>query len=302
MCGRLGKDGRVANAGLRKYRFAVCIVGALAGVVSAIGATQPGAAPVKHLASPVYSGESLKLADGTTIAYYVRPSRGQTLVLIPGSWGDYRVFDGLVAGLSKDLQIVVVELRGHGRSGPPTLNGSIEMFADDVLQVVKHLKLSNYLAGGHSIGGMIAIEIAGRNPDGLKGIVSMEGWTKAAVQQEAFGASAKSPVNPDLKKDADAAAARVKGKLTKEQIDSFETIWRRWDGSRILESTPLPVLEIWGDRGLPRPTRAQLHIPERSTIHLVWLTGASHNYLLEHPGNVAIAINGFVTQVGAKSP
>ena len=36
------------------------------------------------------------------------------------------------------------------------------------------------------IGGMIALEIAGRRPAGLRGVIALEGWVHHTVQRNAF--------------------------------------------------------------------------------------------------------------------
>ena len=56
----------------------------------------------------------------------------------------------------------------------------------------------------------------------------------------------------------------------------------------------IPVLEVWGDRNRPRPSRRQRRIPERPNIQLQWMAGASHSLPLERPQEVAEAINRFV--------
>lgn len=72
------------------------------------------------------------------------------------------MFADMVQTLDPGLRLVIVELRGCGESWPPTLNASIELFAEDVLRVVDALKLTRFYIGGHSIGGMIPIEAAKR--------------------------------------------------------------------------------------------------------------------------------------------
>jgi pimeloyl-ACP methyl ester carboxylesterase len=247
-----------------------------------------------------FTHDTVTVADGSRIAYHVREASGPVLMLIPGSWGDYRVFDELLKGLDPKFRVVIVEMRGHGGSWPPTMNGSIEMFADDVLAVVEHLQLNRWSVGGHSIGGMIAIEIAGRNPPGLAGAISMEGWTNYRVQGEAFGNTDAPTLSPEQAVEREKTHARVKDRLTEEQRKSFGSIWRQWDGTRALETTAVPVLEIWGDRARPRPSRELLQIPDRDTIKLVWIAGTSHTYLIERPGEVASAINAFMAEQTVK--
>ncbi|NUM54485.1 MAG: alpha/beta hydrolase [Candidatus Hydrogenedentes bacterium] len=224
----------------------------------------------------------------------MREGRGPCIVLIPGSWGDWRVYDRVVERLPEEFQIVIVELRGHGRSQPPTLDGSIESFADDVRRVTDALRLPHYFVGGHSIGGMVAIEIAGRNPNELDGVISIEGWTHHTVVKNAFGTSPIEPSSAAKKALIAADRERVQRNLTEEQIKAFGAIWRRWNGRAILDTTPLPVLEIWGDRSAPRPTLDALQIPDRSNIELVWVANASHYLLVEDPEAVANAITTFI--------
>ena len=54
------------------------------------------------------------------------------------------------------------------------------------------------------------------------------------------------------------------------------------------------MLEVWGDRNQPRPSRRQMRIPERANIQLRWVPGASHSLPLEKPQEVADAIDRFV--------
>ncbi|MFH1744498.1 MAG: alpha/beta fold hydrolase [bacterium] len=249
-----------------------------------------------------YRHHNITLPDGGKLAYHVRPGEGPCLVLIPGSWGDYRVYDQTVASLSSALRVVIVELRGHGDSWPPTLDGSIELFAEDVLRVVDTLNLRRFYVGGHSIGGMIAIEAAGRRPEAVAGAISIEGWTHYQVQKDAFGHVTGTTLSATQEEQRMANRARVRDRLTDEQIASFASIWRRWDGYPILATTTVPILELWGDRGHPCPDRKTMRIPDRVNINLVWFENASHSLLIEKPAAVAGQINAFVQRIESERP
>ncbi len=246
-----------------------------------------------------FTAHSVRLPEGGQLAYYVREGDGPTLVLIPGSWGDYRTFNHLVEFLDPDFNLIIVELRGHGGSQPASTNCSMELFAADVLRVIDTLQLKRFYIGGHSIGGMLPIEIAGRRPKQVAGAIAMEGWTHWKVQQEAFGSGPDTTLTPEQQAEREANRARVYDRLTKEEVDSFSSVWRRWDGSLILETTPVPVLEIWGDRGKPKPGRELMRIPDRPNIELVWIEGASHAMQVQRPGAIAEAINAFIHKTEA---
>ena len=232
--------------------------------------------------------------DGGKLAYYESPGDGPCLVLIPGSWGDYRVFDTLRANLPGDWRLIVVELPGHGASWPPAEDGSIERFADDVQQAVDEAGIQRFYVGGHSIGGMIAIEVAGRRPEKVSGAIPMEGWTHYSVQQNAFGGADATTLNEEQQRQRQESRARVRDKLTEAQIKVFAAIWRTWDGYEILETTKVPFLSIWGDRGRGPVKRSVLRIPDRANVEVVWITNASHSLLIERPEEVAAHMRRFI--------
>ena len=91
-------------------------------------------------------------------SYLLRPGSGPPLVLIPSSFNDSFSLKEVIDLLDGKRQLVVVELRGHGGSWPPPKNCSIEVFARDVLRVADAEEFNAFYIGGHSIGGMIALE------------------------------------------------------------------------------------------------------------------------------------------------
>jgi pimeloyl-ACP methyl ester carboxylesterase len=89
----------------------------------------------------------------------------------------------------------------------------------------------------------------------------------------------------------------VMERWTRRQLEEFAGIWKRWDGSAFLDRTDLPVLELYGDRGRPRPARGSLRLPERDNIELRWIAGASHCLQIEAPAEVARACEEFMRRV-----
>lgn len=233
-------------------------------------------------------------APGATIAYHERDGCGPPLVLIPGSFNAAGAFRDIISRLDAALHVVVVELRGHGRSWPPPANGSIELFAQDVLQVLDRLRLGPCFVGGHSIGGMIAIEIARVRPRIVEGVISIEGWTNHHAQRDAFHDDTMSTLSPEQLEKREQLRQEVLHRWTDRQRLDFAAIWRTWDGHDVLRRTDLPILELYGDRGREPATHEQLHIPRRDNIELRWLAGASHSLPLECPREVARLITDFM--------
>lgn len=259
---------------------------------------------------PDFALRSHVLSDGAVLAYYVRGDVRQRapLVLVPETHGDRTQFfeSSFLAGLPAGLPLVVIELRGQGRSWPPPGPGqaTIERYASDVLEVVAPLRPTAWYIGGHSLGGMIALEIAGRRPPGLRGVIALEGWVHSRAARQAFP-----PVARTEAQQADARAQREERyrsqRWTPEEHAQLVRAWNAWTrGEEIVRDTRYPLLSIWGDRGLPaRPDRAALLLPERSNVQVEWIPGAGH-YVTDppHAAQVAGAITRFIAQVEASSP
>lgn len=79
-----------------------------------------------------------------------------------------------------DYPVYVLDLPGHGKSDGPS-HGSIDAFADVVIQFASALNLSRWVVCGHSMGAAIAVTVAMRQPDGLAGLISLGGGAHMVV-------------------------------------------------------------------------------------------------------------------------
>lgn len=260
------------------------------------------------LCFPLQAGEELKVParfsgdfvehlipiDGGQLCCVRRKGTGPTLMLIPGTFSDSRTFHWLVPYLDKDLDLLLVENRGLGKSWPPPENSSIEQCARDALLIAQAMNVTSFYVGGHSLGGMISIELAGVAPEKLRGVISLEGWTHWHAARDAFDYDMKSTLTENkLKLFADYRQLML-NKWSEKQVKDFGRIWRKWDGQPILQTTVLPVLELYGDRGKTPASLEQLKIPNRKNIELKWLHNASHKIHFERPKIVADAMNQFI--------
>jgi len=247
-------------------------------------------------------GQLERESDRGRIGWSARGGSEGPLVLIPGSFDDRGVFAPLIERLGDGMAVCVVELPGHGRSWPPAVDGSIERFAEKVVGVLDRLYDRPVCVGGHSIGGMVAIEVAGSAPERVAGVISLEGWTSHRAARAAFGGDMTGTLSARQEADRQARRARVTERWSADQVSRFSRIWRHWDGGPILSATRLPVLEIYGDRGRAAPTREALGIPARGNIDLQVIDGVSHYVHVERPDTVAQVCRRFLASVAASSP
>ena len=230
------------------------------------------------------------------ISYVVRQRGGPWLVLIPGSFNSAVVYQRMISRLDARVSILIVELAGHGESWPPVPDGTIPQFAREVLAAVDAAGVKQFYVGGHSIGGMVAIEIAGQRPGALRGVISMEGWTHHSVAQAAFRGKQQETATPAILAERQAFREAGAGRWTPEQMKAFARIWRTWSGLEILEKTRVPVLEIWGDRGHGPVARSTMQIPERKNIEVEWIRGASHSLPVEAPEPLGDVVNAYLAR------
>jgi pimeloyl-ACP methyl ester carboxylesterase len=265
--------------------------------------------PKTSVDHPAFAIHGHATSDGALLAYYVRGDVRQrsALVLVPETHGDRSQFyeRTFLDALPADLPLVVIESRGQGRSWPPPTPGqaSIERYASDVLEIVASLRMPSWYIGGHSLGGMIALEIAGRRPANLKGAIALEGWVHSRVQREAFPAVTRTEAQ-----QIDARAQREERYRTQrwnaEEYAGLGKAWTSWQrGEAIVRECELPLLSVWGDRGMKpgeRPGREKLLLPERRNIEVIWIPGSDH-YVTDPPfaGATAAAITRFVRRVEA---
>jgi len=91
-----------------------------------------------------------------------------TVVLLHGGPGsfDHSYFKPDFTRLSREAQVIYLDLRGHGRSewGDPDA-WSFEVCADDVRAFCDALGVARPIVHGHSLGGMVAMLYAARHPD-----------------------------------------------------------------------------------------------------------------------------------------
>ncbi len=174
------------------------------------------------------------------ISYEVRAGAGPRLILIHGSFNDNRQWDDVVPRLDAGLQLLLVELRGHGQSWPPPANGSIEQFAADVARVAQAEGWDKFYVGGHSIGGMVALELGRAYPQRVLGVLSSEGWTCHEALRDAFQGQTDITLTPEQKAHRAALRERATGRWTDAQRKAFRQLWRRWNGYEFLKTTGIP--------------------------------------------------------------
>lgn len=97
-------------------------------------------------------------------------SNRPTLVLIHGAGGSSFSFLPQLRGLDRFLNILALELPGHGKSAGPARQ-SIDSYADWVHTTLAKTSLKSFFLGGHSLGGCVCLEMGLRYPEKIQGLI-----------------------------------------------------------------------------------------------------------------------------------
>jgi sigma-B regulation protein RsbQ len=113
-------------------------------------------------------------ADGVPIRYHAEGRGEPALVFIHGWSCDHSHWAEQVERFGAERQVIALDLAGHGQSGRNRRNWTIESLGEDVRAVVLALDVHRAVLVGHSLGGPVALEAAGRMPDRISAVVGID--------------------------------------------------------------------------------------------------------------------------------
>jgi pimeloyl-ACP methyl ester carboxylesterase len=122
-------------------------------------------------------------APGGTTDAHTEPA-GEPFLLVHGLASNARMWDGVATGLAPaGHPVLAVDLRGHGRSSKPDGPYDVPTVAHDLAMLIERLGLDRPVVAGQSWGGNVAVELAARHPDAVRGIVCVDGgWLELGRQ------------------------------------------------------------------------------------------------------------------------
>jgi pimeloyl-ACP methyl ester carboxylesterase len=104
--------------------------------------------------------------------YYELHGEGQPLVLLHGALSAIGTsFGKLLPNLSKDRQVLAVEMQGHGRTADIDRPLRYEYLADDIAVLLTQLRLDQADLFGWSLGAGVALQVGIRHPQLVRKLV-----------------------------------------------------------------------------------------------------------------------------------
>jgi 3-oxoadipate enol-lactonase/4-carboxymuconolactone decarboxylase len=112
-----------------------------------------------------------KTLNDNLVAYRYRKGAGPVVVFANALGSDQSIWDNVIETMGRHRATLTYDLRGQGASGITTDPYTMDQLGDDLIAVLDHLGLTQFILCGVSIGGMIAQTVATKRPDLIRGLV-----------------------------------------------------------------------------------------------------------------------------------
>ncbi|MEE8443686.1 MAG: alpha/beta fold hydrolase [Dehalococcoidia bacterium] len=106
--------------------------------------------------------------------HYIAAGEGQPLVLLHGLGASVVAWRRNIPALTERYAVYAPDLPGHGESAKPDIKYSLETGTRFTLEFITALRLERVVLVGNSLGGLLALATALRNPDRVQALVLVD--------------------------------------------------------------------------------------------------------------------------------
>jgi pimeloyl-ACP methyl ester carboxylesterase len=192
-------------------------------------------------------------AEGLRV-YYEIYGQGEPIVVMAGGLSDSSSMMQTIGPLSRERQVIAIDLEGHGRTALRETPMSHEKLGDDVAVVLKHLNIAKADVGGYSHGGDAAIRMAIQHPDMVRNLIVIstaaerDGWYPEVLK----GMEAVSSAQADAMKQTPLYARYAEVAPHPEQfpllLDRLGALMKKdYDWRPEIAKLPMPALLLFAD-------------------------------------------------------
>ena len=222
--------------------------------------------------------------------------------------------------LSPYADVIALDLRGHGESGPISRSHTLDDLADDVAALLDHLAISKVVLAGLSMGGYIALSFARRYAARLQGLILAD--TRAQADTEDGRAGRFALIKTAETKGVGAVVEAMLPKLlsveARQKRPDLVTQVSQWirqnpiptitadlramaerpDSTPILPKITVPTLVIVGEQdGTTPPADARLMADRIPAADLAVIPAAGHLSNVEQPERFNAAVLAFLDEL-----
>lgn len=202
------------------------------------------------------------LVNGVRL-YYEFHGQGEPLVLLHGGLGAIQMFGPVLPALAEKRQVIAVDLQGHGRTADVDRPLSIELMADDIAALIRHLGLKRVDLAGFSLGGGVALQTAVRHPEAVGRLVLVSTplrrgafYPEILAQQAQVGEAAAEALKQTPMYQLYESIAPRPQDWPRLLAKIGEAMARDYDFSKQVPGIKVPVLIVAGDADIFPPSHA----------------------------------------------
>ena len=259
----------------------------------------------------MYSWPSFTADVNDVTVGYVRTGRGKPpALLLHGLMGAGATWTPVARLLEAELDVVMPDARGHGRSSAPSAGYRYSDLAGDVIGLIDDLPLNAPLLVGHSMGGMTAALVAARAGHLLGGLVLVDPTFLSPERQHEVYESDVAAQHTDalsrgraaLLKEALSRHPRRSPELVELQVQArMDTSPAAIDILRppnppyreLVAAIDVPTLLVIGDRTVVTPALAAELQDGTPHLQVRHIPGAGHGLPFDRPEEVAASVLAF---------
>lgn len=235
--------------------------------------------------------------------------RGDPAMVLVHGWGvDRQVMKPIFEDVRRVRRVVSLDLRGFGESGSAGDPVTIRDHADDIAALIEALGLGKVVIVGHSLGGVIAFDLAARHADRVAAAVILEALVVPAAAAVAGLRGVIDGLRSDRHRDVVAGLMRhvigprmdaeVRDRLVKGAASHPQGMMAAamedmlaFDSVAVAAQVKCPLLYVGTGEVYSDLTRLRALCPQLVTGQLV---GGGHYFPLEVPEQLNPMISRFV--------
>lgn len=236
--------------------------------------------------------------------HYDRVGSGSPVLLLHGLGSSARDWENQADHFEKSQDLIIPDLRGHGRSSKPAGPYSIEGFSSDVAGVIEQLGVGPLPIVGISLGGMVGFQLAADRPHLVSRLVAVNalpafemtrvsqrvqvGLRKVITRRlsmERIGQVLSKRLFPGA--DMERQRAKMVQRWSENDKSAYEVTFKAildWPGvKQAMADTGVPITIINSELDYLAPDDKQPYIDAMGTADSVVISGAHHAVPMEYP-------------------
>ena len=247
------------------------------------------------------NGKEFNIVSDDVTLYGKEYGKGEPVILLHGAMVDIDDWENQIPALATRYRVIVFDSRGHGKSSFTDKPMSYQLMSDDLLNVMRELKIDSASFIGFGDGGNILIELAINHPEKIKKMILI-GANLKPTPDAVYPYFLQKVKDWDLDKMTLLLKSRFIRNPNPELLNTFarrmqfmllnEPKWELKDMSQIA----VPTLVMASDYGLVTVRHSFDIFENLQNANLCVIPGSKHYSIKEKPALVNTVIMDFLNQ------